>query len=576
MDPNVETAKFARHEIRQSMDDDKHAASLMMFAWAFKIIFNVEPLKRYLEQRRQFGGLDDRDLIAEFLLAETSKTPHDLSAYLEQNRIRLKQIISPTVVTGISICALIKDGQLKKAYETLEDNRNELNEQSSHRLATMIEANEGKDIRSQLEDNYRDTNDLVDLQNLVQDLKIANDHEALRPLLRELFQRHSTPENAHDYVACLTKHPFADYEEIIRFLDTDANLFSKVDDLKAVKAHALFQVGRFADAKIINDELLHHRTHHSDLLLDIDISIAIGEWERIPEIVNREWPRRDSHTPETLTILAQLAGQFDQNIDRALQIARLAAEKTTDDPHIFMATYALHIQLGRDNEVDANWLEHALELSSLDKGPLWQINLPELMERIPQHREHIRAIERQWLEGKFPTSLAASLFNEPLTRLLIEIPDQNSVELDGRRRTMLPIISGGRNPVELQKNWVIGLDVTSIIILFNLGLLDKIIRAFEHVRIAPETMKFLMLEKNKIRFHQPSQIKAAKQLQKLINSNHIRAVSDSKDLPISLADEVGLELAALLHKAKSKSGKVVCTLPIYQAGSLKGQRSRRK
>ena len=571
MDPNTEIARSTRHEIRQSMEDGEHAANLMMFVWAFNIVSNVEPLKRYLENRRQFGGLDDRDFLAEFLLAEMSKTPRELITYFEQNRSRLKQIISSTVVVGINICALVDDGQLKKAREALENDRDELDEQSFRRLAAIIETSEGRDIRPQLESHYRETNDLIDLQNLVQHLKAVNDHEALRPLLRELFQRHSTPENAHNYVACLTKPPSTDYEEIIRFLDANPNVLSQADDLKAVKARALFHVGQFTDSRIINDSLLHQRTQSNDLLLDVDLAIATGEWERIPEIINREWPRRDSHTPETLIALAQLAGQFDRNTERALQLSRLAAQKTPDNPHILMATYALHIQLGRDNEIDPDWLAHALEFSSPDEGPLWQINLPDLIEHIPQHREHVLAVERHWLEGKIPTSFAANLFNEPLLRLLIAIPDQNQVELDGRRRMVLPIFSGRLNSIEFQKNWVVGLDITSIVILFYLGLLERTIETFEHVKIAPETLRFLASEKNRIRFHQPSQIKAAKELQKLVRSNHVQVASNSKMPPTNVISEMGFELASLLQQAKNVNGKVVCTLPIYKAGSLKNK-----
>ena len=568
MNPNTEVSKIVRQDISQKMEDGKQAANLMMFAWAFNITFSEEPLKRYLKHRKQFGGLDDRDFLAEFLLAETSKTSHDLAIYIEHNETHLKQMIPPVVVTGINIEVLVEDGQLKKAREVLEINQDDLDEESVHRLTAMIEAGEGKDIRLQLENNYHRTNSLIDLQNLVEHLRRVNDHEMLRPLLYELFQRHSTPENAHNYVACLTQHPFTDYEEIVRFLDANSNIFSENDDLMAIKAQALFQIGRFKDSKIINDELILKRRHQNDLLLDIDITIATGEWEQIPGIIHREWPQRDSHTSETLMALAQLAGQYVQDTNRALRLALLAVEKTPDDPHILMATYALHVQLGRENEVDPNWLAHAFELSSPDEGPLWRIDLPDLIERIPQHSEHIHAVEREWLEGKIPTSLAARLFNMPLTRLFIKIPDENIVELDGRRRTMLPIIAGGRSSVELQKNWTVGLDITSIIILSNLGLLDKMIDSFECVKIAPETMTFLMLEKNKILFHQPSQIKAARQLQGLVNSSHIQMVSTSKAPPSTIANEVGSELAALLQQAKSKSGKVVCVLPIYKVESL--------
>ena len=98
----------------------------------------------------------------------------------------------------------------------------------------------------------------------------------------------------------------------------------------------------------------------------------------------------------------------------------------------------------------------------------------------------------------------------PLARLLLHIPDQNTAEPDGRRRGVLPIVTGGRNPVELRQDWTIGLDVTSIMILSHIGLLEMAIESFHHVKLSPDIMEFLLHERDQVRFHQPSRIAAAK------------------------------------------------------------------
>ncbi len=165
-------------------------------------------------------------------------------------------------------------------------------------------------------------------------------------------------------------------------------------------------------------------------------------------------------------------------------------------------------------------------------------------------------------------SLAAGVMNVSIAHLLLYIPDQNAVELDGRRRGVLPIVTGGRNPVELRQDWTIGLDATSIMILSHLGLLEMAIEAFHHVKLSPDIMEFLLHERDQVRFHQPSRIAAAREVRDLQNQGRLRAADGAAELPKALTDEVGLELATLLHEARQDNGRVICVLPIHKVESL--------
>ena len=88
------------------------------------------------------------------------------------------------------------------------------------------------------------------------------------------------------------------------------------------------------------------------LALDINIAVVSGDWERLPAIVAREWPRRDEHTAKTLLTLAHVAGHQGRGPDQALTLAKLAAKKAPDDARVLAAAYWLHFQLGRDDEAE--------------------------------------------------------------------------------------------------------------------------------------------------------------------------------------------------------------------------------
>ena len=91
MDPNPTNADMSpTMRYVKDMEGGAQAVKLVPFAYAFRISFNVEPLRQYLEQRKRLGGLEDYEILAESLLAEQSMSPHDLAVYLEQTQDTLE------------------------------------------------------------------------------------------------------------------------------------------------------------------------------------------------------------------------------------------------------------------------------------------------------------------------------------------------------------------------------------------------------------------------------------------------------------------------------------------------------
>ena len=569
MDPNAENANAARDELRRRMDQGAGGVDLVPFAYAFDISYDGHPLRTYLEHRKNLGGLNDRELLAECLLAQQAMSPRDLVRYLEQHKGGLAKVMPVPLATAMHVDALVRDGQTERARALVRDCAADLGEAFAKALGVEIQAHEDHDPRKELEDLYEQTGSLNSLARLVAHLKVVDDRAALLPLVREMFERQRTVETAHDIVRCLSDPSSIDQKSIIEFLDANPDLLEQSEDLRAAKAWALYHVGRLQDSRALNEVLLNQRIDEEDLHLDINIAVSSGDWERLATIVDREWPRRDSHGPETLMTLAQIAGQEPQNPDRALQLVRLAAKKAPDDPRILASAYFWHFRLGHDDEADPNWLGRASELSSADNGPLWRVDLRDVVtEWLPRSAEHMRQVERKLLDGEIPISLAASEFNLSLASLLLFFPDKNANGSDGRRRVILPILAGARAPMDLQEGWTIGLDVTSVMVLAHLGLLEQAIEAFHHTKLAPETIECLFLERTEAHFHQPTRIAAAKRKRELQTSGRLRAANDLAAPPDDVAAEVGVELATLLHAAKQDDGRVICVLPISTVESL--------
>ena len=571
MNPQKGLVQSAREEIRLGMERGKDGVRLILFAWAFRVSFEPEPLVQHLAHRRKYGGLDQNERIAEFLLAEKLKSSIDFSEYIRENYDKLCDVISASILGGMYVEAMLKDNRLDEARSFMEANVSAMEQRHLDRLLLMLDSYEGKDTGKQLNDLYQDGKRLVDLKNLISYKKAIGDWAELLPLVKELFTRQRTIENANEVVACLVSDTSDDSDAIIDFLDANSDLVERSDDLQQAKAVALFRASKFDKAKAMNDRLLQGRNSEEDFHLDIRIAISTGHWERISDVIDREWRNRDSLAPEFLMTLAQLAAQGYYNVDRALQLARLAVLKAPDDARVLAAAYWLHFQVGRDSEADPDWVMRASTLSSGDEGPVWRVDMKEFFADIPKRRQHLRELDRRWLQGEIPISLAAGQFNVSMARLLLHIPRTNENLLDGRTRTMLPIVSGNREAIALQDTWTVAFDTTSVMVLSHLGLLQKAFATFDHIRLAPDAMELLFHERAEVRFHQPSRVQAAKELVDLRDTGKLRVAKNLVRPPHSITDEVGYELAELLHTAKRDDGIVVCVLPIHKVGSFPDQ-----
>ena len=567
MDPNVENVNRVHEEVRRDMEGGARAVELIPFAYAFGITFDEEPLRRYLQRRKELGGLADGELLAEcFLLAGQHMDPRELLSYLEEHKTRLIGVMPLALLVSMHVDAFVRTGQMEKARELVTEQKSNLDEVHSRRLKVLIDTSAGNDPRKQLEEQYGRSNSLIDLKNLVGHLKSVEDHPVLRSLTRRLFDLEPTIGHAVDVVACL--NGLDEPSSVIQFLDENPIIAGQSDDLKQAKAWALFLVNRFQESKQINDELRNRRENRVDLQLDVRLAISSGDWERAVTIVDQEWSRRGSHTPEMLLILGEAAAQQGQNPDRALDFAKLAAEKAQDDPRVLANAWILHCRLGREEEANPAWFMRASELSSADEGPVWKISLREIVtDWLPKRLEYVREVRRQCFSGEIPISVTAGILNQSLVRLLLHVPNQNTAEADGRRREMLPIVDG-RETIELQEDWTIGLDVTSILILGHLDLLETVLKTFHHVKLAPGLMEFLYQEKGRVHSQQPSLVRAAKQVQELYGQKQIKIV-DSPPVPSkAMSKELGVELATLLEMARQDNGKVVCVRPIHRVDSL--------
>ena len=568
LSPDADTVQHARAEIADAMRNGPRAVSLAPVAWTFGIEFDDGPLRVWLDGRRDLGGLNADERVAEWVSTYQSALPAEFLSYLADHRAQLEEVIPAATLIILECEGCVKTGQRERARSIAESAKDHLGQGDYERLLAAIESASGEDSRGRLETAYRNDPSLQNLKALATYLYEANDFEQLRIRAHELLEREHSAENAKLVAFAEDGAAGRASGASLEFLNSIPDLTSVDDDLQALKARALFVHGRLEEAKALNDLLLRRREFWQDTELDVYLALHMGAWERLTAILDAEWENRQRHDARTLLQLAHLAAESGTADERAIDLGRLAAERAGDDAKVLVGTYMLHVRLGQEDKVDPSWLSKAAARSS-GNGPVRPVSLDALVRDVlPKRRAYIDEVTRQLAAGRFPISVAASQFHVPLMSVFLHAAAENEKVSDGRQRGILPIASGSRGPATIEDGWTSGLDLTSILLLKHLGLLDRALDTLGKVMLSPDVFTALFTERHMARFHQPSQIRKAQELETECNSGRIRCLSEQATVDGGLSSEVGPQLAALLAEAASVGATVVCDRPIYRVDSL--------
>ena len=542
-----------RKRLESKLRDLKSALPFVRLGVEFCVEFgtalDLDAIEREIERQIALhGGITLDAALARFALTFTQETPGDAANYIAQYRDELAGYIDKKIMLSLQIDLFSQTGQLEKANECLDILLKEgLSEAEESRLRIIISRAEETDIVYDLKEQFKRTKSLNDLANLVNELGARNSSEDFCEYSEILFEKTGALHDAKAFAFAL--HNTQKNERLIEFLESNKTIVAQSDKLKMLYCWSLYLEGKLLEARSELRKLNDDWDNENYRRLQIDLAISLGDWSSLSEFVAKECNEKDKRNARELIQAAQLALRLD-SIPHVKELILAAVEKGKDDANVLASAYFLASRAGwEDDPQVSQWIQKAVQLSGED-GPLQRMTLKDMVDQKPEWDRRESEIWQMLSRGELPIFLAAQHLNKSLIDLMLFPALANLSERDPRRRGIISAYSGQRQPLSLDTSRQIGMDVTALLTLSFLDLLDEALDAFDKVHIPHSTLNWLLDEKQRVAFHQPSRIKDARQIRDLLATDALEKFSPSTGPDSELSEQVGDELARFIAEAE--------------------------
>ena len=561
----------ARRELVESLSEPSTFLRRLGFALQFGVDIDLEWAEREVDRQSALSGdLSSDAAFARFALALSKGSHAAVAAYLNEHREQLFRHLDPRGLYFVEIEMLANAGQTAKAEERLEEAKSRgLLESDVARLRRELAETDGGDPISERLAAYEKNRTIVDLRLLVDAYEDAGDWQKICEYGTTLLEISGDLADVRRLVIAL--YNCERHDEAITVMETFPALFGRDDQMLLLRAQTLYEFGRLTDALTALNELRQANDSPEARQLQINLAMVSGDWESLQGFVETEWIARSNRTAMDLLRAGQIAVHIGAG--RAIELVRKAVERSPDDPNVLVGCYHLATTAGWEVDLEAHvWMQRAVELSGGD-GPVQMVSIGELFERKPDWERQESKVWGQLEMGDIPIFVAGQLLNRSLLSLYLMPALSNMEEPDVRRRSLVYAFSGARGKHKVQPK-VIAMEATALVTTEFLALLEICINSFESIIIPHSTLGWLLGEKARILFHQPSRVVAARELRKLIADGNLHVFDGSIVPQEELVNEVGPSLAALIANASSSEHSdtrqrlVVRGGPIHRADSL--------
>lgn len=548
------------HALKELQERAAKPETAILFGWlavSLEVPFEDQPLRQELARKELLGKLSGPELQAALGLTLRTGDADEILRFLDRYGNQMVEAdLPPGLAEGLKVEATAKAGDPQSARAQLDEVRGVLGEQASTSLEAVIaEVESGMASVELWRKAFEGSGNVSDLAHLVEALAESN-HADLGPFAIQLWAKTRRVDLAVKAANVLfNEGRDTELDELMAQIgdagDADEHILKH-------KAWAAFRAGRLDEAR---DLVLAQRTRLPDdaglRQLEINVGLESGRWNSLAHIGHQDLERREQRDARQLLQGAGLAQLVDDPI--ADDLARAAVAKAPTDPEILIGAFSSAIQRGTDWGTEAGgWLRAAVEHSGED-GPLRSAPLRDFVEMAREGQERNTNLNRMIMSGELPLELAAQPLGVTLSELILVRLSQNGSERDARQKLCLPLIAGNRLKTDLSAFSTFAFDLSSLLALEMIGLLDDTLEELPHILLAAGTLPYLFHDYVRAQRGQKSRASQAQAIKTLLVPGGIEV----RQRP-SGGEEEGSELTL----ARSLNAQYVHSFPIHEPGSL--------
>ena len=561
---DADERQSAEADLKARLSDPNEAIDIAPLALLHKVDFDWSGLKSQLDHAERFGGLDTRHLRTAFALAMHSNNPAKVVEFVERHEAGLSAFMKKEEVIGIRIEALAKSDRVNEALELLEQSKSTVEPDFHDFLKTTIGEHQGVESVSARLAHFEKSDKTHDLEILISSLSEKKDSR-LGHYLALIWRRKHQLEDAAK--ACDAFMLNGQTDALDKFLDTLADHIPQHHHLGIHEAWKFQRQGELSKALAVLDRLkAEGADNHNTRQLRVSILIELGRWSELEPFLQSELSARDNRSSRTLMSAAQLATALES--PSTLPLIRASLDKKDQSPHLFLAAYLAALKMGAERSAEVNgWLKAAIDGSD-ENGPVWTRDIDDPVQLMRETQERSEKLNAMIMAAELPLSVAAKSLNVELSAIYLGQVWENRQNPDPREHNLIPAYAGNRLFWNLPDDPVISFDVTSLLTLQSIGILDKALNAFCQVVLPAGTMSQIFQDYSLARHAQPSRVQQAQEIKRLIAAQTL-TVKKSDHAGEELEGEVGPEFARLYQAATKTDGYVIYTSPLHPPGKLK-------
>lgn len=359
-----------------------------------------------------------------------------------------------------------------------------------------------------------------------------------------------------DHALCLSL--LRDYRHFFR----DGALSPDVRNLKAICQH---QLGDWSEAAEELAYIYHERPSIATFSAYFDLLSRSGDTRRCTVLARDLLTLRNAKPVHWLRA-ASVARLHDSHLTKELW--RLANRRPIRNLNLAGFALQLAFALGVPDEAET-LLKRLTKLARQGRGPLREQSVDETIAMFQARRESADKTGKLYAEGTVPVHLVSEHMNWPMALGYHAQLEVNRGQTDLLHAPVLFARSGAR-PVESVSPKNLLVDITSLLLAADLGILDRVEEAFGPLYVSPHTTESLMEQVTRLYPSQPERQESRQRLLQLVRDGRVGVVELIAQMTVVTEDvqkQLGAEHASLLEHAATEKGVMLHDGPFLAEGS---------